>query len=181
MEEVVLIDEQNNQIGTMPKTEVHSGHTPLHRGFSIFIFNSKCELLLQQRALSKKTFPGVWSNSCCGHPNSQETPEQAANRRVKEELGISLGRIYMILPHYRYRTEMNGIWENEICPVMIAFYDGEINVNPDEVEAIEWIDWEKFLARVRKDKNLSAWCREEALLLNKNEECDNILKSHTKP
>lgn len=179
MEEVVLVDEKNNPVGTMPKADVHGANTPLHRGFSIFIFNKNGELLLQQRALSKKTFPGVWSNSCCGHPNSTETPEEAAIRRVKEELGISLENVIMILPTYRYRTEMNGIWENEICPVMVAFYEGKLNLSRDEVEVTEWMPWEKFLDRVRADTKLSAWCREEAVLLDKNEQFQKLMQGVT--
>lgn len=89
MEElIVLVDENDQPIGVMPKSLVHGPNTPLHRGFSVYVFRPEGELLLQQRSFGKQTFPGVWSNSCCGHPGPGETPGQAAVRRARMELGL---------------------------------------------------------------------------------------------
>src|SRR3972149_7515079 len=88
MELVVLVDEENNVLGTAPKDQVHSAATPLHRGFSVFLFNQQGELLITQRADSKKTFPGIWTNTVCGHPLPGESTAEAASRRLKVELGI---------------------------------------------------------------------------------------------
>lgn len=167
MEEiVVLVDKKNKPIGTAPKSEVHTANTPLHRGFSVFLFNSRGELLLQQRSKKKKTFPLVWSNTCCGHPGVGETPIEAAKRRLKSELGIEVEKIYVVLPDYQYKAEMDGIVENEICPVIIVFSDNLPKPNPDEVENTRWIPWSKFLKESKETHSkYSSWSTEEALLL----------------
>ena len=114
MEQVVLVDDNNQEIGTADKATVHTANTPLHRGFSLFLFNSQKELLLTQRALTKKTFPGIWTNTVCGHPAPGETPVDAAKRRIREELGIIVQEVKEVAP-YRYRfADQNGIVENEI-------------------------------------------------------------------
>ena len=87
-EKVVLVDEENNVLGEMLKSEVHSDKTPLHRAFSVFLFDENNQLLLQQRSSKKKTWPLIWSNSCCGHPFLDETNETAIKRRCSDELGI---------------------------------------------------------------------------------------------
>src|SRR5437868_15000164 len=122
---VILVNEQNNPIGTMPKLEAHHAATPLHRGFSLFLFNTRGELLLQQRSKKKKTWPGVWSNSVCGHPMLDETPINAASRRLTFELGIHDATVTMMLPDYRYRFMKDGIVENECCPVMAGVTSGK--------------------------------------------------------
>ena len=95
MELVVLVDEQNNEIGTAPKETVHTDHTPLHRGFSLFVFNTKGDVLVTKRAVSKKTFSGVWTNTVCGHPGPGEDIVEAVKRRLKDELGLT-GRKAML-------------------------------------------------------------------------------------
>src|SRR5690348_960066 len=117
---VVLVNDNNEEIGTMPKTKAHHAQTPLHRAFSVYVFNKNGKILLTQRALKKKVFPGVWTNTCCGHPGPGESMENAIKRRLQFELGLLPKKIKVILPDYRYRAEMNGIVENEICPVFIA-------------------------------------------------------------
>ncbi|HLA96454.1 MAG TPA: isopentenyl-diphosphate Delta-isomerase, partial [Pyrinomonadaceae bacterium] len=141
---VVLVDESDRVIGSALKREVHHSQTPLHRGFSVFLFNGRGELLLQQRALTKQTWPGIWSNSCCGHPMPDETVEAAAERRLKFELGLSNIDLMIALPDFRYRAEKDGVIENEFCPVLFGFTDQQPRVNPDEVEAVRWIDWKQF-------------------------------------
>lgn len=169
MEFVVLVDEENRQIGTADKNTVHTQKTPLHRGFSLFLFNSKNELLLTQRSFAKQTFPGIWTNTVCGHPKSRESNIEATRRRLKEELGIKkLVKIEEVAP-YRYKfTDQNGILENEICPIFVAYADISPVPNPQEIASWKWIKWEEFLEEIKeKPKNYSPWCVEEAKILSK--------------
>ncbi len=164
---IVYVDEENNAIGTSPKLSAHDGDTKRHRAFSIFLFNSKGELLLQQRALTKKTWPGVWSNSCCGHVMLHETVAAAAKRRLKYELGITGVKLEIILPDFRYRAEKDGVVENEICPVFVGFTDALPAHNPAEVNDVRWVDWQQFVDDVSDPANgYSPWAREEVELLN---------------
>jgi len=174
VEYVVLVDEQNNVLGLTPKATVHGQTTPLHRAFSAFIFNSKGELLLQQRALSKKTWPGIWSNSCCGHPVLEETNVQAADRRLQFELGMKVAGLEEVAP-YRYCFSRFGVMENEICPIVVGFSDDLPKPNPEEVEATKYIAWQDFLLEIKTNpENWSEWCVEEAQILEKND-CFNKL------
>ena len=182
MEQVILVDEHNQQIGLADKAEVHTKNTPLHRAFSLFLFNSQGELLLTQRALTKKTFAGVWTNTVCGHLGPGETEILAAQRRLKEELGIichsealaeeSQTRSFTAfrmtqVSDYRYRfTDKNGIVENEICPILVGYYDGEVKPNPLEVENYKWVKWENWLLEIKENpQNWSPWCVEETKIL----------------
>ena len=175
---VVLVNEKNEPIGTMPKLEAHNDKTPLHRGFSIFLFNTKRQLLLQQRSMKKKTWPGVWSNSCCGHPMINESPVNAAKRRLQLELGITASKIIMILPHYRYTFTKDKIVENEFCPVMIGVTKDQPIPNPDEIGDIAWIDWDKWLSEITKNpEKYSEWCIEETNLLKKNLDFQTFLEN----
>jgi isopentenyl-diphosphate delta-isomerase len=170
MEElVVLVDEQNNVLGTMPKAAVHTTDTKLHRGFSLFVFNAKGELLITKRAMSKKTFPGVWSNTVCGHPAPGERPQDAAVRRLKEELEMTLNSIEFVTD-YRYRfSDANGIVENEICPVFWGMSNDVPQANPFEIEAMQWIAWEEFLQDIQLyPEKYSPWSKEEALYVVKS-------------
>ena len=166
MEYVVLVDENNNVLGQHPKDDVHSKNTPLHRGFSLFLFNQKHQLLLTQRAYAKKTFPGVWTNSVCGHPALNETPVESAVRRLNEELGIS-GADVKEVARYRYRfADKNGIVENEICPILICSFNRDPKPKPAEVEHWKWIDWQEFLREIKIHPDMySPWCIEEAAIL----------------
>jgi len=166
---VVLVDEHNNVLGIAPKLVTHNRNTPLHRGFSVFLFNSKGKLLLQKRGSKKKTWPLTWSNSCCGHPKLNESNLNAAKRRVKFELGIDPNNILEILPNFSYKAEMNGIVENELCPVLIAFTKSEPKPNKNDVEDFKWIDWQKFIEDIKRNPDTySPWCRQEAKLLSNN-------------
>jgi isopentenyl-diphosphate Delta-isomerase len=178
-EQVVLVDEQNSVLGTAPKLITHNQNTPLHRGFSVFLFNKKGELLLQQRSKTKKTFPLVWSNSFCGHPMLNESSVQAAKRRMPYEIGIDNVEIFEVIPNYRYKVEMNKIWENEICPVLVCFTDKKPVINKREVENIRWIPWGNFLKEIEdENKVFSLWSKEEARLLSKNEKFLNLYRQH---
>jgi len=172
MEElVVLVDEQNNVQGTAPKATVHTTSTPLHRGFSVFLFNEKKEFYVTRRSLVKKTFPGVWTNSYCGHPAISETAEEAAKRRAQDELGISSIEIHKVLP-YRYRyADQGGIVENEICPIIIATTNQQPIINPNEVEEAFWTPWQTFYKDIQQTpQKYSPWSRDEAEIVAKEVE-----------
>lgn len=163
---VVLCDEEDNEIGACPKDEVHHRETPLHRAFSVFLFNDKGEVLVQQRAMGKKTWPGVWSNSCCGHPLPNESREEAIARRVKFELGVEVRELNKV-SDYRYRFERDGVVENEVCPVYMGKVAGDVRANFDEVMDYKWVNWEEWLEELRSDgsNKWSEWCKEEAELV----------------
>jgi len=178
-EHVVLVDDNNNVIGVVPKATVHTIDTPLHRGFSCFLFNTKGELLLQQRSHKKKTWPLVWSNTCCGHPALDESGVDAVKRRLHVELGILGVEPVVVLPEYRYRAERFGVVEHELCPVFVGLFDGEPVINPDEVEAVRWVLWNDFLQEMKEKPGFySDWCEEEAVLLNESKIFVDLLKSY---
>jgi isopentenyl-diphosphate Delta-isomerase len=166
---VVLVNDKNEQVGVMPKVEAHNAHTPLHRAFSVYVFNKEGKFLLTQRALKKKVFPGVWTNSCCGHPGPGEKTETAIKRRLKDELGLKPKTLQLVLPDFRYRAKMHGVVENEICPVYVATVSSAVKPNPDEVENFEWVSWKEFQNRLKKHpRKYSKWCREQAEELRRN-------------
>lgn len=167
---VTLVDENNQVLGTMPKSQVHTSNTPLHRAFSLYIFNANNQLLLQQRSHEKLTWPGIWSNSLCGHVQIHESNEDAVRRHLKHELGImAIENLTLVLPDFRYRAELDGIVENEICPVFCCRYKGELLCNPDEVANIEWIAWSECIERVERiPDSLSPWmCMEVREIVQK--------------
>lgn len=163
---VVLVDDDDRVVGTAGKRETHHANTPLHRGFSVFLFNHQGEFLMQQRALTKKTWPGVWSNSCCGHPRLDETVTAAAVRRIEYELGLTGIDLEIALPDFRYRAEKGGVVENELCPVLIGVVDENPVPNPSEVEQIKWVEWDYFVASLdHHETDISPWAIEEVRLL----------------
>jgi len=167
IEYVVLVDDGNNVLGTAPKATIHGETTPLHRGFSLFVFNRRGQTLLQQRALTKITWPGVWSNSVCGHPAPGETSAQAATRRAREELGLVLMDAAEIAP-YRYRFSHRDIEENEICPLVVATTDRQPQPNEAEVAAVRWVDWDAFCEEISEHPGrYSEWCEEEIVVLQR--------------
>ena len=133
--------------------------------------------MLQQRSHKKKTWPLVWSNSVCGHPMLNESNIDAAKRRLEFELGLDLDNVQEILPDFSYKAEMNGIVENELCPVMVAFTDEEPKPNSDEVEDVKWVNWQEFVDDVKNNPGkYSLWCEEETKLLEKDEEFLKLYK-----
>lgn len=169
-EYVVLVDENNQPVGQELKSAVHTKDTPLHRGFSLFLFNPQGQLLLQQRSSHKVTWPLVWSNSCCGHPAEHESSVEAAQRRLKVELSITEAEVWEVISDYRYRAERFGVVENEICPILVGVSEQLPQPQPEEVEAIRWISWEDWLTEVRfKPHDYSEWCVEETELLEGDE------------
>lgn len=139
---VVLLDDKADPRDTMPKADVHGADTPLHLAFSVYVFDAADRVLVTRRALSKLTWPGVWTNACCGHVRPGETPAEAAIRRLREELGLSVTSLDLVLPDFAYRaTSLEGIVENEICPVFVARADEDPVADPDEVVQWAWADW----------------------------------------
>ena len=146
---VILLDEKGSPVGTAEKSEVHTTETPLHLAFSCHIFNSAGNVLITRRALEKKTWPGVWTNSACGHPGPGETMEDAIRRRAKDELGLELSAITEVLPDFRYRAvDASGIVENEICPVFVARALGEPSPAASEVCEWQWVHPEALASAV---------------------------------
>jgi isopentenyl-diphosphate Delta-isomerase len=169
---VVLVDADARPIGVAPRATVHSSSTPLHLAFSCYLFRDDGRVLLTRRALSKKTWPGVWTNSFCGHPRSGERPVDAVGRYARHELGLEVHDVQEILPRFRYRAvDAAGVVENEICPVFFAFADAEPVPNPDEVMDQRWVEPEE-LGRlvVVAPWTLSPWAVEQVHALGSADE-----------
>ncbi|MGC5628709.1 isopentenyl-diphosphate Delta-isomerase [Georgenia sp. Z1344] len=146
---VVLLDEDGTPVGSAPKAEVHSTETPLHLAFSCYVLDARGRTLITRRALSKQTWPGVWTNACCGHPAPGEAVEVAIARRMREELGLEVTGIRPVLPDFRYRAvAADGIVENEICPVFVGQVAGDPAPAPDEVEEWAWLEVDELVTAI---------------------------------
>jgi isopentenyl-diphosphate delta-isomerase len=155
---IVLVNDGGRPIGTAPKLASHHRDTPLHLAFSSYVFDSAGRFLLTRRALSKKTWPGIWTNSCCGHPGPGEELEDAVRRRLRDELGLEAGELVPLLPDFRYWAELDGVVENEICPVFGLRIDAEPVLNRDEVEEYRWVSWDDVV-NDNLDVTLSPWAQ----------------------
>lgn len=145
MDYVILVDEHDNETGTMEKMEAHQKGL-LHRAFSIVIFNSKGEMLLQQRAAEKYHSGGLWTNACCSHPQPGETLEEAGKRKLLQEMGFVCDLNYS--HKFIYKVELdNHLTEYEWDYVLIGYYDGAPSVNPDEAQSWKY----QSLESIRKD------------------------------
>ena len=155
-EKVILVDKNDNQVGLMPKLEAHEKGV-LHRAFSVFIFNSKYELLLQKRASSKYHSGGLWTNTCCSHPREYEDILDAANRRLDEEMGIktSLRKVYDFI----YKAQLdNQLTEHEFDHVFYGVCDNDPILNKDEAEDFKWVDMETLNNDIIKNEdNYTVW------------------------
>ena len=152
MELVILVDENDNETGTMEKMRAHR-EAKLHRAFSVFVFNSKNELMLQQRALHKYHSGGLWTNTCCSHPRPGETSEEAAHRRMIEEMGFDceMQEIFSFL----YCRELDhGLTENELDHVFTAESDTLPEINTEEVESWKYISPDKLKESLIKEPEL---------------------------
>jgi isopentenyl-diphosphate delta-isomerase len=140
-EQVVLLSEEGYPVGVADKSSVHTTATPLHLAFSCHVENDDGQVLVTRRALAKLTWPGVWTNSFCGHPAPGESTPDAIERRALLELGLTVTGLELVLPDFRYRAvDASGIVENEICPVYRATATSEVRPNPDEVSEFAWIE-----------------------------------------
>jgi isopentenyl-diphosphate delta-isomerase len=185
---VILVDESGQPIGTAGKFAAHHGATELHLAFSCYVFNDKGQLLVTQRARTKKVWPGVWSNSCCGHPAPRPTHhtsktetlrevwgiepmEEAIRRRLDHELGMTAKDITVAVADYTYKTPpFEGVIEHEYCPVYVARAASSVFPNSKEVEAHKWIPWEEYAAATQADTGhtWSWWCKDQLKHLRDN-------------
>jgi isopentenyl-diphosphate delta-isomerase len=174
-ERVVLLDEAGHEIGSAPKATTHHADTPLHLAFSCYVFDGEGQLLMTQRAHGKATFPGVWTNSFCGHPAPGEDIVEAVQRRAKQELGLSLQDLRLVVPAFRYQATMeNGVRENELCPVFTATVTGaDVTADPAEVAAVEWVPWTRLRDEiVAGTRDVSVWCALQVAELAQREAAD---------
>ncbi|RXG12993.1 isopentenyl-diphosphate delta-isomerase [Leeuwenhoekiella aestuarii] len=145
---VILVDENDQQIGLMPKIEAHE-KALLHRAFSVFVFNSKKELMIQQRALHKYHSPGLWTNTCCSHQREGESNIEAGRRRLMEEMGFTVDLEESISFIYKAPFD-NGLTEHEFDHILLGNFEGEPNLNPDEVASWKWMS----LEAIKEDMNV---------------------------
>ena len=149
VELVVLLAEDGTPTGTADKAVVHGLDTHLHLAFSCHVFDENGRILVTRRALSKKAWPGVWTNSFCGHPGPGEAMTDAVTRRAGHELGIEIDALTVALPDFRYRAvDAAGIVENEICPVFTATTSSDIKPRADEVMEWRWVDRAELVTAV---------------------------------
>lgn len=188
-EKVVLVDEEGRPIGVADKATVHGRTTPRHLAFSCYLFApdgladgddggpviadpSAARLLMTHRAITKSTFPGVLTNTCCGHPAPGESLADAASRRLAYELGIdpaAVPPLWTVLPDFSYRAFDGAVEENELCPVLVGVVSADLATHPrpDEVDDVQWWAWTDVLAEAADPAGpLSAWARRQATALD---------------
>ena len=136
-EQVILVNEKDEPIGLMGKMEAHEKGL-LHRAFSVFVFNSKQEVLLQQRAACKYHSPNLWTNTCCSHPRAGETNQQAGERRLQEEMGLQVPLREVFSFIYKAPFD-NGLTEHEYDHVLVGYSDAQPQINPEEVASWKWL------------------------------------------
>lgn len=155
-EKVILVNEKDEKIGLMPKMEAHE-KALLHRAFSVFVFNDKNELMLQQRALDKYHSPGLWTNTCCSHQRDGESNLDAGKRRLQEEMGFVVDLEESISFMYKAPFD-NGLTEHEYDHIMLGTFNGEPNINPDEVASWKWMPLEAVKEDIEKQPEIyTAW------------------------
>jgi isopentenyl-diphosphate Delta-isomerase len=171
---VILVDEAGHAIGSAPKATTHHAQTPLHLAFSCYVFDRAGRLLMTQRAHHKPTFPGVWTNSFCGHPAPGEDIFGAVERRAEQELGLTLEALTLAVPTFRYEaTGANGVRENELCPVFTAIATSDATPDPSEVAAVEWVSWRLLRDEVLAgEREVSIWCAAQVAELASRELAD---------
>jgi len=151
-EKVILVNENDEQIGTMEKIEAHE-KALLHRAFSVFVFNDKNELMIQQRALSKYHSPGLWTNTCCSHQRVGESNIEAGKRRLHEEMGFSTDLKDTISFIYKAPFD-NGLTEHEYDHILVGNFEGTPDLNPDEVAAWKWVSLEDLEMDMEKNPHI---------------------------
>lgn len=152
-ENIILVDEEDNEIGTEEKLKAHQNGGRLHRAFSIFVFNSKGEMLLQRRAMGKYHCGGMWTNTCCSHPNAGETTEAAAHRKLKQEMGFDtdIKDVFTFI----YRAPLDkGLTEHELDHVFVGKFDGKVSPNTSEACDFKWAKIDEIKKFVKKDPGM---------------------------
>ncbi len=153
MEKVVLVDAKDNQVGLEEKMKAHQNGGKLHRAFSIFVFNSKGEMLLQQRARTKYHFGSLWTNTVCSHPRDGEKPIDAAHRRLMEEFGFDTGLKEAFSFTYKATDRNTSLTEWEYDHVFIGTFDGQPRPNPEEIDNFKWVPKADLLNDVKNNPN----------------------------
>jgi isopentenyl-diphosphate delta-isomerase len=159
-DQVVLLDDAGRPSGAADRVSVHTGDTPYHLAFSSYLFDTAGRVLLTRRALGKATWPGVWTNSCCGHPRPGESPRDAVVRRVGDELGQVPTDLRLALASFSYRAvDAGGTVENELCPVWVGRVDpAGLAPDPTEVMDVAWVAWPTLVRTVAEAPQLlSPW------------------------
>ncbi|MCX6815908.1 MAG: isopentenyl-diphosphate Delta-isomerase [Candidatus Aenigmarchaeota archaeon] len=152
MEQVVLVDKKDKEIGYEEKYAVHRHPTRLHRAFSVFIFNAKNEMLITKRSSLKKTWPSFWSNTCCSHPRRGEEVKDAAQRRLKEELGIFVPLNYLF--KFEYSADYDKEWgENEMDHVFAGKFSGKPKPDKGEIDEWKFVNVKDLLSDIKKNPN----------------------------
>ena len=155
-EQVILVNEKDEPIGLMGKMEAHEKGL-LHRAFSVFVFNSKQEVLLQQRAACKYHSPNLWTNTCCSHPRAGETNQQAGERRLQEEMGLQVPLQEVFSFIYKAPFD-NGLIEHEYDHVLIGYSDAQPQINPEEVASWKWLSLEAIKEDIlQAPERYTAW------------------------
>lgn len=176
MEKVILVDENDKQTGTEEKIKAHENGGRLHRAFSIFIFNSNGDLLLQQRALIKYHFGSLWSNTCCGHPRPGEETIDAAHRRLGEEFGFDteLKENSSLI----YNADFtNGLTEREFDHSFVGIFDGQPSPNPEEIEDFKWISLEDLKEDIDKNpEKYTPWFKMFVSRIDFKKEFDKLVR-----
>ena len=150
-EKVILVDLKDQQVGTMGKMEAHQ-KALLHRAFSIFILNSNLELLMQQRAYGKYHSPGLWTNTCCSHQREDESNIEAGNRRLMEEMGMTVSLQELFTFIYKASFD-NGLTEHELDHVMVGFCDDDPKINTEEVAGFKWMTIDSLKKDLKEKPN----------------------------
>jgi isopentenyl-diphosphate delta-isomerase len=167
-EELILVDAQDNETGYRSKAECHDGDGILHRAFSLFLFNGRRELLLQQRSASKRLWPGYWSNSCCSHPRRGESIQTATQRRLSDELNVTATLEYV----YKFRYQVNfgaAGAENELCHVFLGTTGGVLRPNVSEIAEVRYVSACELSAELEAGAEVfTPWFKIEWLALNRN-------------
>lgn len=165
-EQVVLLTPAGQPCGVADKATVHGAVTPYHLAFSCYVFDAAARLLVTRRAHGKTTWPGVLTNSCCGHPGPGENPADAVIRRLAQELALVPQRLVLALPDFSYRASFAGIEEHELCPVFLARVDAEPVPDPSEVGEAGWQAWPEFVAAATaSDSEISPWAQAQVRAL----------------
>lgn len=160
----MLVDAAGRALGAAEKWSSHHEQTPLHLAFSCYVFDDDGAFLATHRALSKKVWPGVWTNSVCGHPGVGESMVDAIHRRLDYELGMRGRDIKVVMPHHTYRAPaFEGIVEHEFCPVYVARAASDPKPNPHEIGACAWVEWRDFVRAAEADTTdtYSWWCKNQ--------------------
>ena len=156
-ENLIIVDFEDNEIGNLSKLECHENKGVLHRAFSIFLFNTNGQLLIQKRSSQKKLWPLFWSNTCCSHPRKGEEIMDAAYRRLSDELGIKKVTLEYVYK-FSYTAEYKNIGsENELCSVFLGEIDEELDINANEISLVKYINTHDLLGKMENTNEFTPW------------------------